>query len=67
MSLLIGVDFSSRPTARKPVVVARGVSDGEAVGLDGFERFTTLEQFGAWLRREPRWFGGFDLPFGLAA
>ena len=24
-----------------------------------------LEQFGAWLQREPRWVGGFDLPFGL--
>ena len=62
---LIGVDFSSRPTARKPVVLARGVRDGDAVRLDGFERFTTLEPFGAWLHREPRWIGGFDLPFGL--
>jgi len=65
MTPLIGVDFSSRPTARKPVVVARGMSDGQAVRLDGFERFAILEQFGAWLHREPRWIGGFDLPFGL--
>jgi hypothetical protein len=62
---LIGVDFSSRPTARKPIVVARGVCEQRCVRLVGFERFTTLPAFGAWLRREPRWFGGFDLPFGL--
>jgi hypothetical protein len=62
---LIGVDFSSRPTARKPIVVARGTCDGARVRLDGFERFVSLDAFGAWLQREPRWVGGFDLPFGL--
>ena len=62
---LIGVDFSSRPSTRKPIVVARGSCDGARVSLDGFERFTTLEGFGAWLQAEPRWLGGFDLPFGL--
>jgi hypothetical protein len=61
---LIGVDFSSRPSARKPIVVARGRLDGVRVVLEGFERFATLEGFGAWLA--PRcWIGGFDLPFGL--
>ncbi len=62
---LIGVDFSSRPTARKPIVVAHGTCNGDRVRLDGFERFASLDAFGDWLRREPRWIGGFDLPFGL--
>jgi len=62
---LIGVDFSSRPTPRKPIVVARGICEGDGVRLDGFERFHTLQRFGDWLRHEPQWTGGFDLPFGL--
>jgi len=62
---LIGVDFSSRPRARKPIVVALGQRDGGRVSLHGFERFATLESFGDWLRAPARWVGGFDLPFGL--
>jgi hypothetical protein len=62
---LIGVDFSSRPSARKPIVVALGTCEAAQVALDGFERFATLEGFGAWLQAQPRWLGGFDLPFGL--
>ena len=62
---LIGVDFSSRPSARKPIVVALGVCDGARVTLDGFQRFATLPAFGAWLQIPRRWIGDFDLPFGL--
>jgi hypothetical protein len=62
---LIGVDFSSRPSARKPIVVALGRCDGTRVELDGFERFPTLDGFGTWLLQPRRWIGGFDLPFGL--
>ena len=65
VSPLIGVDFSSRPTPRKPIVVARGTCEQGCVRLDGFERFASLPAFGDWLCSEPRWFGGFDLPFGL--
>jgi hypothetical protein len=62
---LIGVDFSSRPSARKPIVVALGTCESAQVALLGFERFAALESFGAWLQAQPRWLGGFDLPFGL--
>jgi hypothetical protein len=62
---LIGVDFSSAPSARKPIVVALGACDGACVKLDGFQRFTMLAAFGAWLQEPRRWIGGFDLPFGL--
>jgi hypothetical protein len=62
---LIGVDFSSRPSARKPIVVALGRCDGARVALESFERFATLEGFAAWLQVPRRWIGGFDLPFGL--
>src|SRR5262245_2666563 len=62
---VIGVDFSSRPSARKPIVAALGARTGSVVHLRGFERFTTLDAFGDWLRRPASWVGGFDLPFGL--
>ncbi|MBE7417018.1 MAG: DUF429 domain-containing protein [Ideonella sp.] len=63
--LLIGVDFTSRPTRRKPIVLARGGTTGAAVTLAALDRFEQLEDFGAWLARTPGWIGGFDLPFGL--
>ncbi len=62
---LIGVDFSSRPTPRKPVVVALGRCDHGVVRLQGWQRFSTLPAFGRWLADTGPWLGGFDLPFGL--
>lgn len=63
--LLIGCDFSSAPTARKPIVVAIGALVGDTVVLSGFEHFKSLEDWSEWLRATPEWTGGFDLPFGL--
>jgi hypothetical protein len=62
---VIGVDFSSRPTRRKPVVVAQGLAAGGAVKLQALHSFDTLEAFGAWLKQPGPWVGGFDFPFGL--
>ncbi|OYU85625.1 MAG: DUF429 domain-containing protein, partial [Burkholderiales bacterium PBB5] len=62
---LIGVDFSSRPSRRKPVVLAQGRAVGAVLRLDGLLRFDTLDSFGQWLALPGPWVGGFDLPFGL--
>lgn len=64
---LIGVDFSSRPSRRKPIVVAHGQRSGAVVKLEQLQRFEALDGFGAWLAdaRHGPWVGGFDLPFGL--
>jgi hypothetical protein len=62
---LIGVDFSSRPTRRKPIVVAHGELSAGALTLSGLERFDRLESFGHWLAQPGHWVGGFDFPFGL--
>ena len=78
--MILGCDFTSSPSRRKPVVVALGelpaithlgeignipVSHGR-ISLLKLERFQTLEAFATWLQmpRAP-WVGGFDLPFGL--
>ena len=62
---LIGVDFSSRPSRRKPIVMATGSLHGAVLRLTGLQRFETLQAFGEWLQQPAPWVGGFDLPFGL--
>ena len=62
---LVGVDFSSAPSRRKPVVLAHGTRVGAVVRLDRLQRFETLGAFGEWLAAPGDWVGGFDLPFGL--
>lgn len=62
---LIGVDFSSAPSRRKPIVVAQGRRAGAVLMLEGLQRFDSLPAFGDWLAATPTWLGGFDLPFGL--
>jgi hypothetical protein len=63
--LLLGCDFSSRPTARKPIVLALGSLAGTCVVLGGLEKIDSLQDFGSWLARPGEWVGGFDFPFGL--
>lgn len=62
---LVGVDFSSAPGRRKPIVLAWGQRVGSVVRLERFERHETLADFAAWLKKPEPWIGGFDLPFGL--
>jgi hypothetical protein len=65
MPQLLGCDFSSSPTRRKPVVLAWGRAQQGRVQLQRLERLETLDDFSACLLREGSWTGGFDLPFGL--
>lgn len=62
---LIGCDFSSSPSRRKPIVLALGRRDGARVQLLGLERIETLPALAQWLAQAQPWVGGFDLPFGL--
>ena len=60
-----GIDFTSRPTPRKPIVVALGTFDGRSVRLDKLQSHTRFDDFSGWLRAPGDWVGAFDLPFGL--
>jgi hypothetical protein len=60
-----GIDFTSRPTKRKPIVVALGTFDGQSVRLDAIQSHTCFDDFSAWLQAPGDWVGAFDLPFGL--
>ena len=66
---LLGCDFSSSPTRRKPIVVARGqlCLEKRSVRLDELLHFATLDGWSEWLTGDAHgtWVGGFDLPFGL--
>ncbi|MDM0000386.1 DUF429 domain-containing protein [Variovorax sp. J22P240] len=63
--LLLGCDFSSAPTAHKPIVIAFGTAESGQVTLSGFECFDSLDAWGRWLAALPEWVGAFDFPFGL--
>ena len=62
---LVGVDFTSAPTARKPIRLAIGLRRGAVVKLERMQALPTLADFEAWLAEPGPWLGGFDLPFGL--
>lgn len=65
---LYGVDFSSAPTGRKPIVIAQGswsAAQPDRVTLDDLIRLDSLEAFAQWLLQPGPWLGVFDLPFGL--
>jgi hypothetical protein len=63
--MLVGCDFSSSPSKRKPIVIALGSVKQGRVQLQELLRFETLDAWAQWLAQPINWIGGFDLPFGL--
>jgi hypothetical protein len=63
---VLGVDFSSRPTARKPIVCAWGALDAQhRLNITALHACATLDEFAEQLRKAGPWVGAFDFPFGL--
>jgi hypothetical protein len=62
---LWGVDFSSAPSARKPVVVAQGLRAGAVLRLQAVQLLPRMDAFAALLATPGPWLGAFDFPFGL--
>jgi Protein of unknown function (DUF429) len=62
---LAGIDFTSRPTRRKPITVALGRLAHGAVRLERIEAHADFDGFARWLQTPGPWLGVFDLPFGL--
>ena len=60
-----GIDFTSRPTRRKPVTVALGRIAGPVVTLERIDAHIGFDGFAAWLRTPGPWVAAFDFPFGL--
>ncbi|MGE4063547.1 MAG: DUF429 domain-containing protein [Rhodospirillaceae bacterium] len=64
--LLFGVDFTSAPSPRKPIVVAAGTVKAKRLRVDSLTALTSHERFRAFLQSPGPWVGGFDFPFGLS-
>jgi Protein of unknown function (DUF429) len=61
----LGVDFSSRPTRRKPVLVAEGDCHGPVLRLRGLAEHASFDRLAPALAAPGPWVGAFDFPFGL--
>jgi len=62
---LLGIDFTSAPTRRKPITVARGTLVGQRLAVQRIDRLHDHAAFETLLREPGPWLGGFDFPFGL--
>lgn len=62
---LAGIDFTSRPTRRKPITVALGQAAHGVVRLERVDTHDGFDGWLAWLRTPGPWLGAFDFPFGL--
>ncbi|MFM7800947.1 MAG: DUF429 domain-containing protein, partial [Limnohabitans sp.] len=60
MTRLLGCDFSSSPSKRKPIVLAWGEFTGDRVSLKALERIPTLSAFADGFQINRDWVGGFD-------
>ena len=66
--LILGVDFTSAPSKKKPITVAVGRWMGNwptpTYRLDEIRGLVSLRDYETFLREDGPWLGGFDLPFG---
>jgi hypothetical protein len=62
---ILGVDFTSAPSRRKPITIARGVLDGDALHVARVDEASDFASFEALLAEPGPWTCGFDFPFGL--
>ena len=61
---ILGVDFTSRPTASKPITCARCTLDGDTLRLVAIERWPSFAGFESALAAPGPWVAGMDFPFG---
>ena len=62
---ILGIDFTSRPRAGKPITCADGVLKSRVLSVSRVRRLADFPAFETLLREPGPWVGGFDFPFGL--
>lgn len=62
---ILGVDFTSAPRAAKPITIAVGRIERDALALEEIRIACDWAAFEAELAAPGPWAGGFDFPFGL--
>ncbi|MEM9690550.1 MAG: DUF429 domain-containing protein [Pseudomonadota bacterium] len=63
---VFGIDFTSRPTAAKPITCVQTTLTGDVLRFDGIESWTSFAEFDAFLASDGPWIAGMDFPFGQA-
>jgi hypothetical protein len=63
---IYGIDFTSRPTRRKPITCLACVLEGTHLVAQGLTEWHDFDGFEAALRRPGPWIAGIDFPFGQA-
>ncbi len=61
---VFGIDFTSAPSARKPITCANAVFDGRTLRLLELTRWPGFGEFEAALMTPGPWIAGMDFPFG---
>ncbi len=64
MERIRGIDFTSRPSRRKPLTVAEAELDGDVLGIRELRCLTSFDEFDTALREPGPWIAGIDFPFG---
>lgn len=59
-----GIDFTSAPSRRKPITLARGFVEHDVLIVSRLEALAGFPAFEAMLVEPGPWIGGFDFPFG---
>jgi len=62
---IVGVDFTSAPSRRKPITAAHGHLDVDRVVVERIDCLADWDAFDALLATPGPWVGAFDFPFGL--
>ncbi len=62
---LFGIDFTSRPSPRKPITVALGRRHGDTIVLEQVLHLDSFAAFEQQLRQPGPWLAACDFPFGL--
>lgn len=61
---IYGIDFTSRPTRRKPITCLECRLHGGVLSAGALESLTSFGAFEAMLQRPGPWIAGIDFPFG---
>ena len=59
-----GLDFTSSPSRRKPLIAVRCALEGETLRVEDSEEMTDFAGFEGFLQRPGPWVCGMDFPFG---
>ncbi|MFL6058541.1 MAG: DUF429 domain-containing protein, partial [Rubrobacteraceae bacterium] len=61
---IYGLDFTSAPARRKPLIVLGCRLGGDSLRVEDSETLTDFDGFETFLRRQGPWVCGMDFPFG---